>query len=374
MAESSEPQVGANAGDGPQGEAVARATAGLEGRESVSNAEVFENRAAIETQTSADVSSPSRAAAVSEQPEAISVAAEELQVPHAEALAVRPMRSSLKRSPGDTQTPKQWSDSWPLRGSDTRQQSKQTARRPQKSKSKRTGWNGADIEVIDKSVDYACRELPPSSSSSLLLLSDEDDSSGDRRAKAKGGSGGDGETGGDQLDSSAISGRRGCRRRKRTRPPVWLLPGDESDLDVEIDRELALEASPLSADESSDREIGGQRARTRGRRRGHKQRDERSLKEKEQEHNVAADIERAAINISGVRFETYLKTLCNFPDTLLGTRRRRPRRRASVHVLCSAAQSTLHMTNVMFIWTCTCVGNPQKRNRFFDPLKNGVSE
>nr|1T1D_A Chain A, PROTEIN (POTASSIUM CHANNEL KV1.1) [Aplysia californica] len=42
--------------------------------------------------------------------------------------------------------------------------------------------------------------------------------------------------------------------------------------------------------------------------------------------------ERVVINVSGLRFETQLKTLNQFPDTLLG--------------------------------------NPQKRNRYYDPLRN----
>ena len=52
------------------------------------------------------------------------------------------------------------------------------------------------------------------------------------------------------------------------------------------------------------------------------------------EHDDHECCERVVINISGLRFETQLKTLAQFPNTLLG--------------------------------------NPKKRMRYFDPLRNEI--
>ena len=307
MAASSQHPAFANAGEGPPAAAAAAPADGsLGGEECVFNAQVIENRSAIETQVLLELTSTSPAVVIErlEDPLAATPVADEL-LPQEESLPARPKRSSLKRSSNKAQSPLQWTDA------PEPKQVVRMSKKPKKPKMKRTGWNGADdIEVIDKSVDYACRELPPSSSSSLLVLSDgERDSPGDGKGGGKDtGRGGNAE--GDQLDGSPKR-----RRRRRAHPPVWLLPGDESDLDLEIERELALDTSPHSEDESSDNELDDPSARARGRR-GHKSKEH---KMNEKEHNAVGDIERAAINISGVRFETYLKTLCNFPDTLLGT-------------------------------------------------------
>ena len=307
MATSSEHPAFANVGTGSPA-AASPADGSLGGDECVLNAQVIENRSAIETQVLLELASTSPAVVVErlEDPLAATPVADEL-LPQVESLPARPKRSSLKRSSNKAQSPLEWTDR-PEPRQEVRLSKK--PKKPKKTKMKRTGWNGADdIEVIDKSVDYACRELPPSSSSSLLVLSDgEGDSPGDGKGGGKG-TGRNSDAEGDQLDSSP---KRRRRRRRRAHPPVWLLPGDESDLDLEIERELALDTSE---DESSDNELDDPSARARGRR-GHKSTEQ---KMKEKEHNAVGDIERATINISGVRFETFLKTLCNFPDTLLGT-------------------------------------------------------
>ena len=308
MAASSEHPAFANIGNGlPAAVEAAQADGSLGGNECGLDAQVIENRSAIETQVLLELTSTSPAVVVEqlEDPLAATPVADEL-LPQVQPLQKLPKRSSLKRSSYKAQSPLQWTE---------RPEPKQVVcisnkpKKPKKPKMKRTGWNGADdIEVIDKSVDYSCRELPPSSSSSLLALTDgEDDSRGDGKGKGKRG-------GSDAEDDEEESSAKHRRRRRRAHPPVWLLPGDESDLDLEIERELALGNSPHSRDESSDNELDDPSARARGRR-GHKAKEH---KMKEKETNAAGDIERAVINISGVRFETFLKTLCNFPDTLLG--------------------------------------------------------
>ncbi|XP_023680309.2 potassium voltage-gated channel subfamily A member 1-like [Paramormyrops kingsleyae] len=149
-----------------------------------------------------------------------------------------------------------------------------------------------------------------------------------------------------EQQQTVLRGRkrhRGAEHRRRNRPT---LGGDLRHSELALlgsEEEIMIEEEEAGDEEEEDEDGGGGGEETSGRRKSFVSNmddeeetfsltDRRPQSGYENVYSEHACCERVVINVSGLKFETQLKTLSQFPDTLLG--------------------------------------DPEKRMRYFDPLRN----